>query len=69
MTPKDTIADDNKYETDFEILDSSDIPLSTSNSTESTAAKVETHVPVDLNKTNIHASGFRFPWWKHQHQD
>ena len=50
VTSKDTIAVDNKDETDFEILDSSDIQLSTLKFTESMSTKVETHAPVDLEQ-------------------
>ena len=69
VTPKNIIGDDDTHEADFKILDSSDVQLSSSNSPDSISTKVETHVSVDLMKTNIHASRFRFRWWRHQHQD
>ena len=64
VAPKDAIANDDKHEVDFEILDSSDVRLSTSNICAST--KVETH---ESMKTNMYASRFRFRWWRHRHQD
>ena len=63
VTPKNIIGDDDTHEADFQILDSSDVQLSSSNSPDSISTKVETHVSVDLMKTNIHASRFRFRWW------
>ena len=32
-------------------------------------ADFETIVSVDSMQTNIHASRFRFRWWRHQHED
>ena len=67
VAPKDVIVNDDEHEADFEILDSSNVRLSTSNIYAST--KVETHVPMDSMATNIYASRFRFLWWRHRHRD
>ena len=68
VTPKNIIGDDDTHEADFQILKSSDVQSSLSNSLDSISSKVETHMSVDLMKTNNYALRFRFGW-RHQHQD
>ena len=52
VTPKNIIGDDDTHEADFQILKSSDVQSSLSNSLDSISSKVETHMSVDLMKTN-----------------
>ena len=44
VTPENIIGDDDMHEADFQILDSSDVQLSSSNSPDSISTKVETHI-------------------------